>query len=684
MTMPTERLITARDLCALHFVGDPQVSPAGRHVAFVVTTIDEEQDDYRSRIWLVATDGGSAPRPLTAGEKADTAPRWSPDGQQLAFLSTRGGKPQLYLLPLAGGEALPLTDRADGAGEAVWSPDGRQLAFAALVRAAAPATAAEGKCAEAGEPLRITSLKYKFDGRNFIQGKPTIEGRRHLFTLTLPGDLAAGIAAPRQRTTGDWDDDQPAWSPDGQTLAFVSYREPDTDRVFRADLWTVSAAGEDAPRKLTASDGGASGPAWSPDGATIAYFATLDADRPYPTSRVFTIPADGGVPRSLAPELDRDANGVAMTDLTLPGGGGRPVWDAAGEQLLFLVADGGDQGVYRVPATGGAATPLLTGERTIASLALGAGVDSPLVFNATAGAHPAELFIVAADGSGERQLTDLNGPFLARKAVSPPERLRFKGGDEHEIDGWLIPPTDPTPGERYPLILMIHGGPHTQYCSAFMHEFQFLAAQGYGVVYANPHGSTGRGAAFAKELTACWGEKDLPDLLAAVDHVLARGEADPERLGVGGGSYGGFMTNWILGHSDRFKAAVTMRSISNLLNFWGTSDIFHIANIPEFGIPWEEPERYLKFSPIMYAANFVTPTLILHQEEDHRCPVEQGEQLFTALSLREVPTRFVRFPAESHGMSRNGKPGHRFQRLEELRAWYARFLQPGSAAGGAD
>jgi dipeptidyl aminopeptidase/acylaminoacyl peptidase len=214
-----------------------------------------------------------------------------------------------------------------------------------------------------------------------------------------------------------------------------------------------------------------------------------------------------------------------------------------------------------------------------------------------------------------------------------------------------------------------------QYCSAFMHEFQFLAAQGYGVVYANPHGSTGRGAAFAKELTACWGEKDLPDLLAAVDHVLARGEADPERLGVGGGSYGGFMTNWILGHSDRFKAAVTMRSISNLLNFWGTSDIFHLANIPEFGTPWEEPERYLKFSPIMYAANFITPTLILHQEEDHRCPVEQGEQLFTALNLREVPTRFVRFPGESHGMSRNGKPTHRFQRLEEIRDWYARYLQ---------
>ena len=675
MPVSTERLITAQDLCALQFVGDPQVSPDGRQVAFVVTTIDEEQDDYRSRIWLVGTDGASAPRPLTAGTKVDTAPRWSPDGQRLAFLSTREGKAQLYLLALAGGEAMQLTDREDGAGEAVWSPDGRQIAFAAAVRAARPATDETGKRAEAGEPLRITRLKYKFDGRNFIHGKPTIESRRHLFTITLPDDPAATIAAPRQRTNGEWDDDQVAWSPDSQTLAFVSYREPDADRVFRADLWIVPVGGEEAPRKLTASDGSASGPAWSPDGTTLAYFATLDADRPYPTSRVFTIPAGGGTPRSLAPDLDRDASGGTLSDLTLPAGNNRPVWDAAGAHVLFPVADGGNQGVYRVPAAGGQATPLLTGERSIVALASGAGIDGALVFSATDGTHPAELFVAAADGTGERQLTDLNGPFLARKAVSTPERLRFRGGDEHEIDGWLMPPTAPTPGERYPLILMIHGGPHTQYGSAFIHEFQFLAAQGYGVLYANPHGSTGRGAAFAKELTAHWGEKDLPDLLAAVDHVLARGAADPERLGVGGGSYGGFMTNWIIGHSDRFKAAVTMRSISNLLNFWGTSDIFHIGNIPEFGIPWEEPERYLKFSPIMYAANFTTPTLILHQEEDHRCPVEQGEQLFAALNLREVPTRFVRFPAESHGMSRNGKPSHRFQRLEELRAWYARFLQ---------
>ena len=230
-------------------------------------------------------------------------------------------------------------------------------------------------------------------------------------------------------------------------------------------------------------------------------------------------------------------------------------------------------------------------------------------------------------------------------------------------------------GRKYPLILMIHGGPHGQYGNGFFHEFQFLAARGYGVLYCNPHGSTGRGAAFAKALAGRWGEVDMPDLMAAVDHAIATCGADPDRLGVAGGSYGGYMTNWLIGHTDRFKAAVTMRSISNLLNFWGTSDVFHLGHTPQFGTPWENLETYAKYSPIMYAANFVTPTLILHQEEDYRCPIEQGEQLFTALKLRGIPTRFVRFPGESHGMSRNGKPQHRLQRLDEIVSWYDQYLR---------
>lgn len=679
MPAPTERLITARDLCALQFVGDPQVSPDGTQVAFVVTTIDEKADEYRSRIWLVATDGGGTPRPLTSGEKADTAPRWSPDGQRLAFLSTRGGKPQLYLLDLAGGEARKVTDLQEGAGEPVWSPNGRRIAFGALVGAAVEEEA--GKTKEerdrevAREPMRIERLRYKADGRGFIHGKAALEKRRHLFVIDLPADPVAPPPEAKQLTDGDWDDDAPDWSPDGKALAFVSYREPDADRVFRADIWTVSTDGKGKLRKLTASDSSASGPAWSPDGKTIAYFATLDSDRPFATNRLFTIRATGrSKAHSVAPELDRDANSLVIADQTLPGGTVRPLWSADSGTLRFIVGDGGNSHIYRVPAEGGDAVPIVAGDRVVTAAALLPDAVSPLVFGVTDGVRPAELCAADADGGNERRLTDFNGPFLAGKTVSTPERLRFRGGDEHEIDGWLIPPVNVARGKKYPLVLMIHGGPHGQYGTAFMHEFQFLAARGYGVLITNPHGSSGRGAAFAKELTACWGEKDLPDLLAGVDHVLARGEADPDRLGIGGGSYGGFMTNWALGHTARFKAAVSMRSISNLLNFWGTSDIFHTSNVPEFGIPWAEPERYLRLSPIMYAANFVTPTLILHQEEDYRCPVEQGEQLFAALKLRDIPARFVRFPAESHGMSRNGKPRHRLERLEEIVAWYDRYL----------
>lgn len=683
MPVAAERLITAQDLCALQFVGDPQVSPDGTQAAFVVTTIDAEADEYRSRIWLVATDGAGKARPLTSGKKADTAPRWSPDGRQLVFLSTRGGKPQLYLIDLAGGEARQLTTRDEGAGEAAWSPDGRQLAFAATVPAQG-ATDNKEEAAKAGEPLRLERLRYKVDGRGFIHGKASLERRRHLFVLDLPAASDGQTVEARQLTHGDWDDDQPAWSPDGARLAFVSYREPDADRTLRADIWAAAADGTAGPYKLTGSAGSASGPAWSPDGATIAFFATAEAERPFATTRLATVAANGqGQAQVVAPDFDRDANSAPISDQTLPSGTARPRWTADGAALLFLVGDGGNQSLYRVPAHGGTPTPIIAGERAIVAVAAGTGAASPLVFCATAGARPAELFATAADGSAERQLTDCNGPFLATKTISTPERLRFQGGDEHEIDGWLIPPVEREAGRKYPLVLMIHGGPHGQYGNSFMHEFQFLAARGYGVLYLNPHGSSGRGAAFAKELAASWGEKDLPDLLAGVDHVLARGEADPERLGVGGGSYGGFMTNWIIGHSERFKAAVTMRSIANLLNFWGTSDLFHLGTMPEFGTPWEEAERYLRLSPIMYAANFTTPTLILHQEEDHRCPIEQGEQLYTALHLRGIPTRFVRFPGEGHGMSRNGKPAHRLQRLDELGAWYDRFLCSDEAQVGA-
>ena len=682
MTIPDDRLITIRDLFDLKFVGDPQLSPDGTQVAFVVTTIDADADEYRSRIWLVPADGSVPPRPLTSGEKADTAPRWSPDGTRIAFLSTRGGKPQLYVLAIDGGEARKVTDQPEGAGEAAWSPDGARLAFAAAVKAKAEeenGDADKKKADDAKEPLRIERLKYKFDGRGYIHGKPSLEKWRHLFVVALPADPDAPLAEATQLTSGDWDDDGLAWSPDGSTLAFTSYREPDADLVMRSDLWTIPAAGGE-PRKLTASNGSASTPSWSPGtpeggcGTTLAYFFSEEADRPFATSRLWTIGADGEQePRAVAPAFDRDANSGPMADQTLPGGPNRLIWSSDAKAITYLVGDGGNQHLWRMSADGNEQARLVGGERGIVAVSAGRP-GGPIVFCATDGASPAELFIADADGGNERQLTDLNRAWLDRKAVSAPERLSVTVGDGDTVDAWLVRPHNVPEGKKYPLVLMIHGGPHGQYGNAFFHEFQFLAARGYGVLYANPHGSSGRGAAFAKALAGRWGEVDTPDLMAAIDHVVATGEADPERLGVGGGSYGGYMTNWLIGHTDRFKAAVTMRSISNLLNFWGTSDIFHLGNVPEFGTPWQHIDHYVKFSPIMYAANFVTPTLILHQEEDYRCPVEQGEQLFTALKLRGIPTRFVRFPGESHGMSRNGKPQHRQQRLEEIVAWYDRYL----------
>ena len=462
MTIPDDRLITARDLFDLKFVGDPQLSPDGTRVVFVVTTIDAEADEYRSRLWLVPTDGSAPPRPLTSGEKADTAPRWSPDGTKIAFLSTRGGKPQLYILPIDGGEARKVTDQSEGAGEAAWSPDGKRLAFIATVKAKTEdgeGGSDDKKPDDAKEPLRIERLKYKYDGRGYIHGKASIEKWRHIFVVDVPSDPDAPLAEATQLTSGDWDDDAPVWSPDGASLAFTSYREPDADLVMRSDLWAIPATGGE-PRKLTASNGNASNPSWSsgtPEGGcgtTLAYFFTEESDRPFATQRLWTVGADDEQgPRAVASHPpsgvpgDRDANSQPMTDQTLPGSTARPLWSADAKAITYLVGDGGNQHLWRMSVDGNEQTRLVGGERGIMAVSAGQP-DGPLVFCATDGANPAEIFIADADGGNERQLTDLNRAWLDRKAVSVPERLQVSGGNGDEIDAWLVRPPTISPRAR--------------------------------------------------------------------------------------------------------------------------------------------------------------------------------------------------------------------------------------------
>ena len=684
--MAANRAITADDLYALQFVGDPRVSPDGARVAFVVTVADRERNDYRSRIWIVPIDGSAPPRPLTAGPGKDTSPRWSPDGRRIAFLSDREpatlpdgvergekAKPQIWTLDLAGGEARQVTALRQGTSDPAWSPDGARLACTSQVGGPDDEPIDTGKSAterarERADRVReITTLKYKFDGLGYLDGK-----RRHLFVADVPAP-GASPAAAHQLTDGDQNDSQPAWSPDGTRLAFVSYREPDEDVTFRSDIWTLTLA-DGVCRKLTGGGGASTAPAWSPDGGQIAYLGHQEGEGAAAMTRLWTVGTGGdGPPVCRSADFDRDLGNSTLTDQTLPGGQEGPVWSLDGRAILALVGDGGATGLRRFGLDGSEPEVVVGGERVVTAFAT-AGGGARLVFAATDPATPAELFLLDGEGD-ERALTACNAALLRERAVALPESFRFSGARGDAIDGWLVRPLGAAAGAAVPLVVAIHGGPHAQYGFAFFHEFQILAGKGYAVFYCNPHGGTGRGDAFAKAILRDWGALAMADVMAGLDAALARGGCDPARLGVTGGSYGGFLTNWITSHTTRFAAAVTQRSYCNALGYFGVDDIGAISDVAELGgHPWEVPERYLALSPILHVGNVTTPTLIEHQAEDYRCPLSQAEQWYAALKKRGVPTKLLIYPNESHGMSRNGKPRHRIERLMHNSAWFDQWL----------
>ncbi len=718
------RPITIEDLAAIKLIADPQPSPDGARVAYVVTVADTEEDGYRSQIWIVPADGGAALR--FTGGRNDAAPRWSPDGRRLAFVSRRDdgtekgkkeARPQVWVLDADGGEAWQLTKVKNGASDPVWSPDGARIAFLSRVgaddeeadaaeadvgrqaRAASPGDEQEGEGAKAERDKKakksdvkvITEIRYKADGiHHLLVGW----GYKHLFVVDVAGGGGAdGPREARQITDGDWDDGMPAWSPDGRTLAFVSNRTPDRDFNNHVDLWTVPAEGGE-PRKLTETKGPSFAPVFSPDGATIAYLGHVNPEpyRRYANFNLWVVPADGGgAPRNLTAGFDRSLAGGVISDLRAGTPAQSPVWTPDGTSLYVPIVERGRSGIGRVAVADGAVAPLVGGERDIMNFALIVGGEGGgggrFVFTATDALNPGDLFACDVDGADEQRLTRLNEPLLGGIALSAPEHFVYEGVDGWPIDGWLIKPLgfEEGRGRRYPLVLEIHGGPHSQYGWSFFHEFQLLAARGYGVLYTNPRGSTGRGADFTVANRSRWGEEDFGDIMAGLDRALERGWIDPERLGVAGGSFGGFMTNWAIGHSDRFRAAVTMRCVSNLLSFFGTSDIgFTFLDMQFETEPWEDVGKLLKYSPITYVKEMVTPLLILHSEADFRCPIEQAEQLFISLKKLGRETEFVRFPDEDHNLSRNGKPAHRAERLRHILRWFDKYLAPAGGGAGAE
>jgi dipeptidyl aminopeptidase/acylaminoacyl peptidase len=651
------RPMTPQELTRIRFISDPQISPDGRRVAFVVSSLSDDKDRYLANIWMVDPAGGE-PHRFTTGPKRDTKPRWSPDGTQLAFLSERDGytKAQLYVMPAAGGEPTRLTNLSNGVMNHVWSPDGTRFALVSRVDGWQESDTEED--GRKSKPTRvITTLKYKANGEGFIYDR-----RPHIFVVSADG------GEPQQLTDGDFADTDPAWSPDGTLLAFVSARHEDRDYDNASDVWLISAHGGE-PRRLTDTAGPVLSPAFAPDGRTIAYLGHRYLNESGRNTRVFIMPVAGGRPTCLTATLDRTC---APFFANMP-----PQWSADGQWITFAVEDQGNIPIYRVRADGGAAPErIITGERQVTGLS--ASRDGRLLaFTATDPVSPAEVFTCEADGADERQLTELNRAWKVEVALSRPERWRYER-DGHQFDCWVMRPFGFQAGTRYPALLNIHGGPHTQYGTNFFDEFQVYAGAGYVVIYLNPRGSQGYGEEFTRAVIGDWGGGDFADVMAGLDEALRRYDCiDPDRLGVLGGSYGGFLTSWTVGHTNRFKAACSERAVNNTYTLFGTSDIGHSFSESQSGyLPWENMQWYIDHSPLTYAKDIATPLLIIHSERDLRCPMEQAEQLFVVLKKQRKQVMFVRFPDEDHELSRAGKPQHRLERFRFVLDWFARYLQP--------
>ena len=654
LAMATPRGMVPADLTRIRFVSDARVSPDGRVVAFVVTTLSEERDEYLSQIWLVDTAGGE-PRRFTTGPRRDTAPRWSPDGARLAFISEREVKKkgQLYVMPVAGGEPTRLTDLRHGVSAPEWSPDGTRLAFVSRVGGWVEPESEEEK-RKSRPPRVITTLKYRFNGEGF-----TYDRRPQIFTVAADG------GEPRQVTEGDYDHADPAWSPDGRALVFASARHDERDHDDVSDIWVVAAEGG-APRRLTRTDGPAGHPAFSPAGDTVAYLARPSRNAFARNLRLFTVAVTGGDPVCRSEDFDRSCGPLGVP----------PLWSGDGRVLTIAAEDQGTLGLFRVEVGGGPPRRLVGGERVVGSYSASRD-GSVLAFTASDPGAPSALFVCGADGGGERRLTDLNREWTREVTLACPERFRFERAG-FTVDAWIMKPHGFEPGRRYPLLLNVHGGPHAQYGYPFFDEFQVQAGAGYGVLYTNPRGSQGYGEAFTSAVVGDWGGGDAADVQAALDEALRRFDwIDPERLGLLGGSYGGFMTSWIVGHSKRFRAACSERAVNVQTSMFGTSDIGFVFNQVELGgiLPWEDMAKYLERSPLTYAKDITTPLLILHSEDDLRCPIEQGEQLFVALKTLRREVVFVRFPDENHELTRSGKPRHRLERFRILLEWFAKYLR---------
>ncbi|MFC6905295.1 S9 family peptidase [Halalkalicoccus tibetensis] len=637
--------ISASDYHDLVRVGDPRLSPDGERVAFV-RTVPRDDEECEATIYTASL-GGGEPRRFTLAEGVDSEPRWSPSGDRLAFVSTRGDddRPQLWVAPVDGGEARPVTDVVGGVSGIAWRPDGEAIAF---TQSSTEEDREEGRDLdladpdyepETSDPRVIDRLVYRAGGRYFDGG------RSHVYTVNLADDGVTRL------TDGDHDHVAPEWG-DSSTLYYAAKRtdDPDDNAIHDVIAHDLEDGSEEVVVRTTSW---AIGLAATPDGR-VAYHYTPDEGSTLRQTEIRVFDRGAETETTVTESLDRTLEGI-------------PKWGPEGEHLYFLTPDEGDVVLRRVRGDGSDLETVVRGGHID-------GFDPGRDAVATTKSewdHPGDLFVSTPAGAETNRLTRVNSDYLTDRAVPQPEELWFES-DGEEVQGWLLTPPDMEAGESYPLVVEIHGGPHAMWSTTgtMWHEFQTLAARGYVVFWCNPRGSTGYGEEHMAAIERDWGAVTMRDVLAGADAVCEREYVDADQQFVTGGSFGGYMTGWIVGHTDRFEGAVAQRGVYDLASFYGSTDAFKLVEWDFGAEPWDEPEFLWEQSPVAHAGEVETPTLVIHADEDYRVPVNNGEMFYLFLKKNGVETRLVRYPREGHELSRSGEPAHVVDRIERIARWF--------------
>ena len=684
-----KRAVTEHDLLKFVWVADPQISPDGARIAFVRVDVNEKADTYDTALWIVGTDGKEPARRLTGGTR-DSTPRWSADGSQLAFVRVpeQDGRPQpaqIYVLSMSGGEGRAITDIPRGAANPSWAPDGRTIAFASTAypdELDQKPPAKDDKGAGAKDKPRqsdvrvITRAVYRANG---VPGFGYVDPDRpsHIWTVAVPA-TGAPLAKPRRVTSGAFGAGNHQWSPDGKSLYFTADRRAEPYYLpADSDLYSVPAGGGD-PTRVASIDGNIGAYAVAPDAKRIAFVGTFrgDPERSYSQPDLWVIDRPAGTPRNLTSKYDFDVAGSIGGDQRAPRGAhpAGPIWDRDGNSVFVRTGVHGNADLVRVdvasarilepPAKKNHEVMSYTADRAVAKFAL--VISTPT--------QVGDLFV--SDGSAApRRLTTFNDPLFTQLTMNEPEEIWYDSFDGKRVQGWILKPPAFEASKKYPLILQIHGGPHAAYGNTFTHEFQWMAARGYVVLYTNPRGSSNYGQEFGNIIQFAYPGDDYKDIMAGVDEVVKKGYVDETRLAVTGGSGGGLLTNWTVTQTNRFKAAVSQRDISDWTNFWYTADFTLFRPTWFRKPPFQDPADFAQRSPITHVEKIQTPLLFILGDEDWRTPPSAGgEELFRALKYLKRETAMVRFPNENHDLSRSGKPWHRVERLQHIVGWFDRFL----------